>query len=50
MVAQLVYNPVTFSDNPVSLVHFSNASAEAMKAVRDEFESPDFTDKINQNF
>jgi hypothetical protein len=38
------YNPTTFSDNPVSLVHLSNASAEAMKAVRDEIESPDFTD------
>lgn len=38
------YNPTTFSDNPVSLVHLSNASAEAMKAVREEIESPDFTD------
>jgi hypothetical protein len=47
---ELVYKPTTFSDNRVSLVHLSNASAEAINAVRDEFESPDFTDAINQTF
>lgn len=46
-VRQLVYNPTTFSANPVSLVHLSNASAEATKAVRDELESPDFTEANN---
>jgi len=45
--AKLVYNPTTFSANPVSLVHLSNASAEATKAVRDDFESPDFTEANN---
>lgn len=41
------YKPTTFSANPVSLAHLSNASAEAMKAVRDELESPDSTDVQN---
>lgn len=40
----VIYNPTTFSANPVSLAHLSNASAEAMNATLDDLKSPDFTD------
>jgi hypothetical protein len=38
------YKPTTSSDNPESLVHFSNELAEATKAFFEESASPDFTD------
>lgn len=37
------YKPTTTSDNPESLVHFSNELAEATKAFLEESASPDFT-------
>jgi hypothetical protein len=43
-IKHLITKPTTSSDNPESLVHFSNEPAEAIKAFFEESPSPNFTD------